>query len=462
MASLFGQHIPTASLPVIAQSAANRASNYTGLPLSGGLGSGLGIGIALAGAAPSLLSGVGHMFTGSSYPPRQPYYAPPAPGYAPPPPGAVPGQGYGSNGVQLAPLARQPEPGQAPATGPIQLNPSPATVPGPTQLNPPPQQEWQPGQPIVLRPQPDAPAPEAGTPAPRAGGSRPSHVPHPAGHAAPRPHHTPVDPHQRELNQQAQLYLERMGLDTGQKQQPVDVTPNAAPGKLDGIIGPKTKASLETLRAQGIDPTKPITQETIDKLKKAAEDRAAQQQGAATPPAGLPAPGQAAGATPPAPTAPEAAATPAAPVAAATPITPEITPAPAPTVAAVAPAAPGAAAIPLSPTPVPTATAPTPAAATPDPQPTVPASPPQDQAALTPSGVSATLASANAPIRGETSQLFAAASFTQDGAAARPQGVEKIQLASLGIVGGENAHHDQPSALPGGAGQRSTAPTRSA
>jgi hypothetical protein len=78
---------------------------------------------------------------------------------------------------------------------------------------------------------------------------------------------------QRELNQEAQMYLERMGMSTGGKNHKIGE--NAAAdqniaGRLDGIVGPKTSAALQSLN---IDPEKPITAETVAALKAEVQKR---------------------------------------------------------------------------------------------------------------------------------------------------------------------------------------------
>ena len=99
--------------------------------------------------------------------------------------------------------------------------------------------------------------------------------------AAPETHatetHDAAQLSQKQLNQQAQMYLERMGLNTGNKNEHVfqhaaadqDIT-----AKLDGIVGPKTTAALTSA---GIDPNKPITAETVALLKEKAEQHRAAQ-----------------------------------------------------------------------------------------------------------------------------------------------------------------------------------------
>jgi hypothetical protein len=79
---------------------------------------------------------------------------------------------------------------------------------------------------------------------------------------------------QKELNQKAQAMMERLGLTTGGKNSAA-FKANGGEDKMDGLVGPKTKAALAEL---GIDPAKPITAETLEVIAKAAEARKSKEQ----------------------------------------------------------------------------------------------------------------------------------------------------------------------------------------
>jgi hypothetical protein len=139
-----------------------------------------------------------------------------------------------------------------------------------------PPQPLPPAAPLAVRPAAQGPevAPDANRPpssnAP-ATGTKPPEAAKPlaAGTATPPAAHS-----QTELNQQAQMYLEELGLNTGDKGkfdnhkigQHAAADENIA-NRMDGVIGSKTTQAMHDAGFKDFDKTKPITQEMLNQLK---------------------------------------------------------------------------------------------------------------------------------------------------------------------------------------------------